>query len=310
MTERNNAQMKKIKIDHIDPKLMKQQGLYGDGCYGSDCHSVCCEYGCDVDVATLKMIEKHRDLIEPLIKAKIEDCFSTPLKQDDDYIGGAYRETATRKKDKTCAFRLRDGQKGCSLFFLWVTKKLPKRIIPTICRTYPVTWHRGSLFIDTPLRKECVCKVKPPADTIAPSLFDTQKKEVMALFEISKGAWGAKPAGAKTPNAKAGKTEAAKSASKKTISGRVNMTKESSPKKAAAKKTVKKATVKKAAVKKTVVKKVVAKKTVAKKAVVKKAVVKKVVAKKAVAKKTVAKKAVAKKAPAKKAPVKKTPAKK
>lgn len=302
--------MKKIKIDHIDPKLMKQQGLYGDGCYGSDCHSVCCEYGCDVDVATLRVIEKNKDLIEPLIRAKIEDCFSTPLKQDDDYIGGAYRETATRKEDKTCAFRLRDGQKGCSLFYLWVTKKLPKRIIPTICRTYPVTWHRGSLFIDTPLRKECVCKVKPPEDTIAPSLFETQKKEVMALFEISKGAWGAKPAGRKRSAAKAGKTGAAAKASEKTISGRIDMKKESSPKKAAAKKTVKKATVKKAAVKKTAAKKTVAKKAVAKKAVAKKATVKKAAVKKAPAKKTAVKKTVAKKAAAKKAPAKKTAVKK
>lgn len=292
--------MKKIKIDHVDPKLMKQQGLYGDGCYGSDCHSVCCEYGCDVDATTLKLIYRHKDLIEPLVRAKIEDCFSTPLKQDDDYIGGAFRETATRKEDKTCAFRLRDGQKGCSLFYLWITKKLPKRIIPTICRTYPVTWHRGKLFIDTPLRSECVCKLKPPADTIAPSLFDTQKKEVLALFEISKGAWGAKPASKGTTAAKAGKTGAANSASQKTISGRIDMKKESSPKKAVAKKTAAKAAVKKAAPKKAAAKKAVTKKTVAKKAVAKKAPAKKTAVKKTAAKKTVAKKAPAKKTAAKK----------
>jgi len=175
--------IKKIRITEIDPKTKTQKGLFGTGCYGSDCQDVCCVYGCDVDLATIKLIEKHRDLIEPLVEAKIEDCFKTPLKQDDDYIGGAYRETATREEDKTCAFKLK-GRRGCSLFYLWATKKLPKRIVPTICRVYPITWHRGRLFVDTPLWKPCKCKEVTPKGAVIPSLFETQKKEVMTLFDI------------------------------------------------------------------------------------------------------------------------------
>lgn len=175
--------MSKIVIDRVDEKIKTQQGLYGDGCYGSDCADECCEYGCDVDLATLKLIFKHKKLIEPLIKAKVEDCFSTELKKDSDYIGGAYRSTAVRKKHRTCAFRLID-KKGCSLFYLWAKKGLPKRIVPTICRIYPITWHRGRLFLDTPLRKGCVCKQSLPKGAKAPSLFETQKKELRALFEI------------------------------------------------------------------------------------------------------------------------------
>ncbi|MBI5588014.1 MAG: hypothetical protein HY889_06565 [Deltaproteobacteria bacterium] len=175
--------MKKIRITEVDPMTKTQKGLFGEGCYGSDCQDECCEYGCDVDLATLRLIEKHRELIEPLVKAGIEECFKTPLKKDSDYLGGAYRETATRAKDKTCAFRL-VGQRGCSLFYLWATKKLPKRIVPTICRVYPITWHRGRLFIDTPLRKSCKCEELTPKGIEVPSLYDTQKKEIRALFEI------------------------------------------------------------------------------------------------------------------------------
>ena len=176
--------MKKIRITCVDPKTKTQKGLFGDGCYGAaNCSDECCEYGCDVDLATLKLIDKHRELIEPLIGAKIEDCFSTELKKDDDYIGGAYRETAVRKSDKRCAFHL-IGKRGCSLFYLWSTKGLPKKIVPTICRVFPLTWHRGKLFIDTPIRKFCKCKEKTPRGEKVPSLFDTQKKELRALFDI------------------------------------------------------------------------------------------------------------------------------
>ncbi len=176
--------MNKIKIRHVDPKTKTQKGLFGDGCYGAvKCNDECCEYGCDVDLATLKLIEKHRKLIEPLIGAKIEDCFSTELKKDDDYIGGAYRETSVRKSDGRCAFHLRE-KRGCSLFQLWITKRLPKKIIPTICRIFPLTWHRGKLFIDTPIREFCKCREKTPRGERVPSLFDTQKKELRALFDI------------------------------------------------------------------------------------------------------------------------------
>lgn len=175
--------MKKIKIAHVDPRVRTRKGLFGDGCYGSDCNDECCVWGCDADLATLDLIEKHRELIEPLIGAKIEECFKTNLTEDADYIGGSYRETAVREEDGLCAFHLR-GKRGCSLFYLWAVEGLPKTIVPTICRVYPVTWHRGRLFVDSPLRKSCKCKEKTPRGAKVPSLFETQEKEIMALFDI------------------------------------------------------------------------------------------------------------------------------
>jgi hypothetical protein len=176
--------MNKIKITTVDPEVYTHKGLFDEGCYGSKCDDDCCEYGCDMDLATLKLVKKHRKLVEPLIKAKIEDCFSTELTEDDDYIGGAYRETAVREKDDRCAFHL-IGKKGCSLFYLWAVKGLPKRIVPTICRSYPITWHRGRLFVDRPLRRACKCRErKPKGVATVPSIFETQKKEIRALFDI------------------------------------------------------------------------------------------------------------------------------
>lgn len=178
----------KIPIKVVDPKIATHKGLFDEGCYGSQCQDECCGWGCDVDYGTIKLILKYRDKVEALTGAKVEECFKTPLKKDNDYVGGAYRETAVRKEDKLCAFHLK-GSKGCSLFYLWVKEKLPKRIVPTICRTYPVTWHRGKLFVDLPLKKNCKAKEKTPKGLKIPSLFETQKKELKALFDIPKKEW-------------------------------------------------------------------------------------------------------------------------
>lgn len=178
----------RIPIKTVDLKIASHKGLFDEGCYGSQCQDECCGWGCDIDYATIKLITRHRDKVEALTGAKIEDCFKTPLKQDNDYIGGAYRETAVRKSDKLCCFHLK-GSKGCSLFYLWIKEKLPKRIVPTICRTYPVTWHRGKLFADLPLKKNCKAKEKTPKGVKVASLFETQKKELKALFDIPKKEW-------------------------------------------------------------------------------------------------------------------------
>ncbi len=185
---KNAKDVKKIKVRYVDKEIYSTKGLFDGGCLNASCEDICCEYGCDVDFATLKLIYKYRRYIEPRIKRNIENCFSTPLKVDDDYIGGAYRETAVRETNERCAFHLID-KRGCVLFTLWREKGLPKRIVPTICRSYPITWHRGRLFVDRPLRKTCKCLEKTPASLKnkgleTPSLFETQKKEIKALFDI------------------------------------------------------------------------------------------------------------------------------
>ncbi|HLC18609.1 MAG TPA: hypothetical protein VJM57_06300 [Thermodesulfobacteriota bacterium] len=175
---------KKIRIRNVDPEVFTHKGLFDEGCYGSECEDDCCVYGCDVDYESLKLIYKHRDLIEPLIKTRIEECFLTELTRDNDYVGGAYRETATRDSDGLCKLHL-VGKKGCSLFYLWAARGLPKTMVPTICRVYPITWHRGRLFVDRPLKRACKARErKPKGVKEVPSIFDTQSKEVLALFDL------------------------------------------------------------------------------------------------------------------------------
>ena len=181
---KHRMKYKKIKITSIDPRIKKDRGLWGDGCYGASCMDECCIWGCDVDLATIELIEEHRDLIEPLTGAGIDTCFKTPLKEDEDYIGGSYRETRVRAEDGLCAFHLTGGTRGCALFTVWAKHNLPKFIVPTICRVYPVTWHRGELFKDSPIRPSCKVKEKTPKGSPAPSLFETQEKEIRELFDI------------------------------------------------------------------------------------------------------------------------------
>lgn len=205
--------VKKIKITFVDPKTKTRKGLFGEGCYLSECKDECCSWGCDVDYGTIKTIERHKDLVEPLVEAQIEDCFKTELKIDDDYIGGAFRETMVRKEDNRCAFHLK-GKKGCSLFYLWATRKLPKKIVPTICRTYPITWHRGKLFVDG-MKKSCKAREKTPKGMTVPSLWDTQKKEIKALFDIQeKKSASKKKAEEAAPKAKKAAPAAKKTAAK------------------------------------------------------------------------------------------------
>lgn len=176
--------MKKIKIRRVDEEIKKRKGLFDGGCKTARCNDDCCMWGCDVDASSLKLILKHKGVIEPLIGRTVEECFSTPVKRDNDYVGGAYRETLVRKEDGRCAFHLA-GKRGCSLFIAWAKHGAPKMTVPTICRIYPVTWHRGKLFADSPIKKLCKCMEKTPRGEKVPSMFETQKKEILALFEIA-----------------------------------------------------------------------------------------------------------------------------
>ena len=174
--------MKKIRITEIDPKVMTQIGLYDEGATVA-CARMSVASTAVTWIRHLKLINKHKDLIEPLIHAKVEDCFKTELKEDDDYIGGAYRETAVRKKDKTCAFRL-VGKRGCSLFICG-RRKGPEEDSAYDMQGLPITWHRGRLFHRHALEK--VLQVQGKArkgQNGAIALRDAEEGDTGGLFEI------------------------------------------------------------------------------------------------------------------------------
>lgn len=174
---------KKIPVKRIRSEVKTHNGLFGEGCIGSRCNDECCQWGCDVDLETLNLILRHRGIIEPLIGRMVEECFGTGLIHDDDYIGNAYRETVVRGEDGRCAFHL-IGKRGCSLFYAWATRGVSKKIVPTICRIYPVTWHKGDLYVDSPLVDACKCLEKTDGATKIPSLYETQGQEIAELFEF------------------------------------------------------------------------------------------------------------------------------
>lgn len=175
--------MGKIKITDVDYEIFLHKGLFGDGCYGAECDDECCQWGCVVDLESYNLIVKHRDLIEPLIEDTIEECFDTEMRRDRDYLGGSVIESKSRERDGRCAFHLSEG-KGCSLYYLWRTKGISKRIIPTICKIWPVSWYRGYLILTTPIRRACKCNEKAPEGLEVPNLYETQRMEIHSLFDI------------------------------------------------------------------------------------------------------------------------------
>lgn len=210
--------VKKLSINKIDPELFAVNGLFDDGCYGSDCDDICCKYGCHVDLGAIKIIEQNKKAIERMTKRKLEDCFCTPIIKNDDYLGGGYRESDTHDEVDMCAFHFQD-KIGCSLFYLWAKKGVSKRILPTICRTFPLTWHEGELMVDRPIRSECkALEAVTPRGRTVPNLFETQKKEVFSLFDIAPGVL--EKAQAKGERMKAAKKKARSLSAKKAAATR------------------------------------------------------------------------------------------
>ena len=145
--------MDKIKIRKVEHDLHKQRGFDDSGCLGClDCKDTCCSEGADVDKVSHELIFKNREHVEGVVGAKVEDCFDGNWLGDAEYPGGD--AIGSKVKDGFCAFKLRNG-KGCALFKLVHEKGLSARMVPAICRTYPVTWAGGVLKLDEWKHERC-----------------------------------------------------------------------------------------------------------------------------------------------------------
>jgi hypothetical protein len=67
------------------------------------------------------------------------------------------------------------------LYKLVNEKGLPRRLIPTICRLYPLTWGNQELFIAEDLYSKCNCTHK---NCSSKNILETQKEEVEDIFDI------------------------------------------------------------------------------------------------------------------------------
>jgi len=168
--------MKKIEITKIAKKVLSFRGLGHKGCYGADCDDECCKYGADIDKESYDLIFKNRKSVEKAIEAKLEDCFKDAWYDEEDFLGGNGTETKVGKSG-FCMFHNPKG-KGCVLYELVNVNKLPRRIIPSICRLYPLTWRGGELTVAGDIYDSCDCKLSQK------NILETQKKEIEDIFEI------------------------------------------------------------------------------------------------------------------------------
>ncbi len=175
----------KIKISKISKQSFIQKGFDERGCFGCKCNDSCCKYGSDFDKESYDLVISNKNLIEPLINKKIEDCFEKKWSNDNEFLGN--NSTSSIKGNHGfCVFHNTEG-KGCILYNLVNVKKINKRIIPSICRLFPLNWHKGELIVYNEQKKEVIpndCNCVDLQNTTSKNILETQKKEINDIFDI------------------------------------------------------------------------------------------------------------------------------
>jgi hypothetical protein len=175
--------MHKIKISKISEDVYSHKGFDKNGCVGCQCTDQCCLHGADVDKEAYDLIKHYREQIERMTTIAFEDLFEDTWSGETDFLGGNSIRSRVGETGY-CIFHFTE-HKGCILFKLAFHDGLPKRIIPSICRLFPLTWNNGSLEY---YRKEAIpftCNCLEPANRTTKSVFQTQKEAIADIFEIS-----------------------------------------------------------------------------------------------------------------------------
>lgn len=187
------ANSSKLKLTSISDKARKHKGFSGGpfgGCLHCPCGvdgkgGACCRYGCEVDGASYELLFENRDLVEAVVGTPLETCFEGPMIIDNDYLGGRYIMSNINPANGYCVFHNKT-EKGCALFSLMKEKNLPARIMPAICRLYPLTWNEGHMF----LYDEVVGSIEVNCDCTLVSnetrklLIETQLEEILDIFDL------------------------------------------------------------------------------------------------------------------------------
>jgi hypothetical protein len=176
--------MKKIIITRIADELYSLKGFNELGCIGSTCADICCEYGADVDKESYELIREHREKIERISRVRFDGFFEQEWSGDSDFLGGDSIRSRVGASG-TCVFRLPE-QKGCVLFKLAAEEHLPRRIIPSICRLFPITWNNGTMEYYEKENIPSICNCLEPGNTTARTVFETQAEAIEDIFEIHK----------------------------------------------------------------------------------------------------------------------------
>ena len=186
--------MERIKISKVSSSIHAHKGFENGplkGCFTTCCGEnklgdACCRYGCDVDKESYDILFCNREIIEPVIGLSLDYAFKGRWFGKGNYLGGTAIRSRTRKEDGFCVFHSKNA-KGCELVNLVFKKNISKRVIPTICRIYPLANKGGKLAMydeiwKVPIEKGCNCISK--TNNTKQSIFETQKNEIEEIFNI------------------------------------------------------------------------------------------------------------------------------
>ncbi|MFA7662550.1 MAG: hypothetical protein WCX88_01365 [Patescibacteria group bacterium] len=176
--------MDKILIKKISKEVYQQKGFplgpFNEcptcKCGENQQGGACCEDGADVDKEAYELILKHKDLLKSKLGFSIEECFKKDwLENDSEFLGG--KGISTTIKNNTCPFQS-PKDRCCELVKVVLENDLPRKMIPSTCRLYPLLWDNGELFVRE-IEKNCICAQK---ENNAKSIFETQKKDIEDIF--------------------------------------------------------------------------------------------------------------------------------
>lgn len=169
----------RISLSRIDRSVLTFRGFDHVGCHRCGCDDACCAFGCEVDKTTYDLIHTHRALVEDLLQVGLDRCFTHEWAGEPEFLGGDC--TRTTVANGFCAFRMRAG-KGCALYHLVISRGLPRRMIPSICRLYPLSWSPGELCLADDFYEKCNCL---SGNQGTRSIIQSQWLEIEDIFELS-----------------------------------------------------------------------------------------------------------------------------
>ncbi len=171
--------MDKIRITEIGGEVHKIKGFDHVGCHGSSCDDACCVHGADFDSESYELVMRFGNAIEEELEVSVADCFTGEWSGEKEFLGGDSTESEVGSSGY-CVFHAVKG-KGCVLYKLVTEKGLPRRLIPSICRLYPLTWAGGELLIAEDTYPRCNCLHGKGTEK---NLFETQRHEIEDIFDI------------------------------------------------------------------------------------------------------------------------------
>jgi hypothetical protein len=171
----------KIRIKEIAPEVFTFRGFDRRGCFKHGCEDLCCIGGVEVDKQAYDLMCEHRDLIEGRLGRPLESCFEGEWTGDSGFHGGDSVNSAVYGEDDYCAFHEREGR-GCVLYSLAAREGVNVRVVPAVCRLYPLTWADGMLHVSEHLEAMCNCLAIDNVTTN--TLLVTQREPIEDLFVL------------------------------------------------------------------------------------------------------------------------------